>query len=421
MAGVPRGVQVVKWRNADGSKSVRYRVRVQRKDFAADKLFETLDEAIEFRTNSKTKAGRESIVRDKTREEEITRLIVSPPLAHYTQIYKDRYIGDPDKEEDYTKRRTKNAALCLWKSIESCEVSYIAAELKGITGVLRTSLISPKKKLGDLRIAEITPAVCDSFIIERLKQVKPASVYRELTTIRAFFNRLHRIDPVAAKSIETNPFAGYDQKLLDYAQEPRDVRLQDWGEDAEKRLFDALGSSSNPEMLQIAALTLETGMRRSEVLGLTWEAVERGYIELRRTKTKPRKVVLTEAARKIIETIERKDEKLFHYTPGGFSKNWDRLREKAGLAGFRFHDMRRESISRMIESMANQSSVAVAALAGFRNPHYVEANFIEHAAVRRMLKEGIKDQRDLMRNVGHKSARMTLAYTALRKKPEEAG
>lgn len=417
MAGVPRGVQVVKWKNTDGSKSVRYRVRIVRKDFAADKLFDNLDEAVEFRNNSKTKAGRDSIVRDKARVEAITRLIVSPPLSHYTQIYRDRYIGDPDKEVDYTRRRTKYSALSLWRSIETCEVRYTPAELNAITGMLRTSMILPRKNLGDLRLSEITSAVCDSFIIERLKHVKPSSVYRELTSIRAFFNRLHRIDPVAAKSIETNPFAGHDQKLLDYAQEPRDVRLQDWGEDAEKRLFDALASSSNPEMLQIAALTLETGMRRSEVLGLTWEAVERGYIELRRTKTKPRKVVLTEAAKKIIETVERKDEKLFHYTPAGFSKNWDRLRKKAGLAGFRFHDMRRESISRMIESMANQSSVAVAALAGFRNPHYVEANFIEQAAVRRMLKEGVKDQRDLMRNVGHKSARMTLAYTALRKKP----
>lgn len=416
MAVIPRGVQVVKWKNADGSKSVRYRVRIVRKDFAADKLFDNLDEAVEFRNNSKTKAGRESIVRDKTQEEMIARLLVSPPLSHYTKIYKDRYIGDPDKEADYTKRRTKYSARSLWKSIEACEVDYMPAHLKTMTGVYRSSTIQPRKKLGDLLLDEVTSSVCDSFILERLKHVQPASVYRELTAIRAFFNRLHRIDPVAAKLVEKNPFADHDKELLDYVQEPRDVRLQDWGEDAEKRLFEALGSSANPEMLQIVALTLETGMRRSEVLGLTWEAVDRGYIELKRTKTKPRKVVLTEHAKRVIETVVRKDEKLFHYTPAGFSKNWARLRKKAGLDGFRFHDIRREAISRVIESLSAPSSVAVSALIGMKNPAYVEANYLEKVEERRMLKEGVKSQRDLMRNVGHSSPRMTLAYTAIRKK-----
>jgi len=48
MAKLPRGIQVVQWHNDDKSKSVRYRVRIQRKDFKSDKLFDTQAEAESF-------------------------------------------------------------------------------------------------------------------------------------------------------------------------------------------------------------------------------------------------------------------------------------------------------------------------------------------------------------------------------------
>ena len=58
---LPRGIQLVQWKNQDKTKSVKYRVRIIRKDFKTDKLFNDLTEAKEYLFNSKTKDGIQSI------------------------------------------------------------------------------------------------------------------------------------------------------------------------------------------------------------------------------------------------------------------------------------------------------------------------------------------------------------------------
>ena len=52
---IPRGIQAVVWKNKDKSTSVRYRVRIKRKDYKEDRLFDTLEEAKEFLQLSKSK------------------------------------------------------------------------------------------------------------------------------------------------------------------------------------------------------------------------------------------------------------------------------------------------------------------------------------------------------------------------------
>ena len=146
------------------------------------------------------------------------------------------------------------------------------------------------------------------------------------------------------------------------------------------------------------------------------EQLKDGYVELKRAKSGARKVLLTADALATLNGLEDREERLFTYTLDGFASNWKRVKKKAGLAGFRFHDLRREFISRLLESMANPSSVAVAQMAGMADPKYIEKAFVEPGAVRAMIKHGIRSQSDLMRTVGHSSPKTTLIYTALRKK-----
>ncbi|WP_095949028.1 hypothetical protein [Variovorax boronicumulans] len=62
MAALPRGIQLVKWTNAtDGSVSMRYRVRVQRKDFKADNLYADIGEALQFLALTKSPGVLDSI------------------------------------------------------------------------------------------------------------------------------------------------------------------------------------------------------------------------------------------------------------------------------------------------------------------------------------------------------------------------
>src|SRR5439155_3971859 len=61
--------------------------------------------------------------------------------------------------------------------------------------------------------------------------------------------------------------------------------------DEEARLLDACRASRNPWLAGIVTVALETGLRRGELLGLTWDRVDlsRGVIRLELTKNGDRK------------------------------------------------------------------------------------------------------------------------------------
>ena len=61
----------------------------------------------------------------------------------------------------------------------------------------------------------------------------------------------------------------------------------------EARLLAACRESRTPELIAIAIVALETGMRASEIYGLTWDRVDfsRGVIQLERTKRGTRREI----------------------------------------------------------------------------------------------------------------------------------
>jgi integrase len=63
--------------------------------------------------------------------------------------------------------------------------------------------------------------------------------------------------------------------------------------DEEHRLLEACAKSANTSLLPIITVALETGMRKSEVLGLTWDRVDltRGVIRLEVTKSGKRREI----------------------------------------------------------------------------------------------------------------------------------
>src|SRR5205823_7083058 len=63
--------------------------------------------------------------------------------------------------------------------------------------------------------------------------------------------------------------------------------------DEETRLLAACAKSRNPELTKIVTIALETGLRKGEMLGLTWDRVDlsRGVIRLEQTKSGKRREV----------------------------------------------------------------------------------------------------------------------------------
>jgi integrase len=68
--------------------------------------------------------------------------------------------------------------------------------------------------------------------------------------------------------------------------------------DEEVRLLDACRKSQNKALAGIVTVALETGMRKGEILGLTWDRIDlsRGVIRLEKTKSGKRREVPTRKA-----------------------------------------------------------------------------------------------------------------------------
>lgn len=177
MATLPRGIRVIQWKNKDGSKSLRYRIRQERKNKdgileITDKSFDTLSEAEEFLKLSKTVRGRE-LIYSKTEEElrrkdEISAFLAEPPLSVYVDRYVKKFIDTKD-QSNYTKRRNVYTLKNFYKTICKTKIEY-RHKLKhgGFTGVLGMIVDNPKKELGQFKISEIGIPEINDYIRTRL-------------------------------------------------------------------------------------------------------------------------------------------------------------------------------------------------------------------------------------------------------------
>lgn len=109
-----------------------------------------------------------------------------------------------------------------------------------------------------------------------------------------------------------------------------------------------LVAQADPLMQRVITLGIETGMRRSEMLGLHWEDIYADRIRLRETKNgQPRVVPLSSRARAALEP--RGVGKVFPCHPDTVSHRFQELCQQVGLEGLRFHDLRHEAVSRFFE------------------------------------------------------------------------
>ena len=122
------------------------------------------------------------------------------------------------------------------------------------------------------------------------------------------------------------------------------------------REVEADGSMWPPAIAAIRLLML-TGCRKSEILTLRWDDVDRtaGEFRLRDGKRGPRMVPLTTPALKVLDGIERVEGNpwvIRSQKPGiclpGLNYYWNRIRDRAGLEGVRIHDLRHSHASRAL-------------------------------------------------------------------------
>ena len=146
------------------------------------------------------------------------------------------------------------------------------------------------------------------------------------------------------------------KRVRHYREEPRERFLspQEYRSvGAALKEAEAQGSMWPPAIAAIRLLML-TGCRKSEILTLRWDDVDRtaGDFRLRDGKRGPRMVPLTAPVLKVLDGIERvegnpwviRGKKPDAHLPG-LNNYWNRIQARAGLDGVRIHDLRHSHAS----------------------------------------------------------------------------
>ena len=126
--------------------------------------------------------------------------------------------------------------------------------------------------------------------------------------------------------------------------------------DEEDRLLTVC-EKTNPELADIVRFAMETAMRQSEIMGLTWDRIDfRNHTAfLYDTKNgESRLVPLSVIAEECLKRQrERRDGatkgKVWCYTTEGMRASYFKAIKKAEIEGMTFHDLRHEATSRLCE------------------------------------------------------------------------
>ena len=134
------------------------------------------------------------------------------------------------------------------------------------------------------------------------------------------------------------------------------------------RLLVACRLSRNPYLAAIVTIAVNTGMRKAEILGLTWERIDlsTSRITLYRTKSgKPRGVPMNSAVYGTLVALQpdaaQRAGLVFRRSA---DRAWGQIRrafttalERAEITGFRFHDLRHTAASHMVMRGASLKDV----------------------------------------------------------------
>ena len=220
-----------------------------------------------------------------------------------------------------------------------------------------------RHRVASVRLSNLTPNHFAEYRDERLKEVKPGTINRQLGLIQHIFEvaRVEWNVPLAA-----NPIKAIRKPKADRS---RDRRLQtgEW-----ERLLEASQSCRNALILPLVRFARETGMRRGELLNACWKDVNWPDSTLRIPITKngePRTIPLSTEATGILNGLgsDRPDEaRIFPLTEQSVSLAWKRLVRRAKIENLHFHDLRHEAISRFFEKGLTVPEVAL--ISGHKDP-----------------------------------------------------
>ena len=221
------------------------------------------------------------------------------------------------------------------------------------------------KALGKLPLAQLRPVHVSAYRQQRLKEVAPATVAKEMGLL------CHALKVAADEwgyPIRVEPFRAVRKPS------PATGRTRRLEAGERERLEKALLTCRNPLVRSVFTFALATGMRRGEILALTWDNIdwENRVAFLPLTKNgDSRRVPLSSRGIKTLTHLQNARQ----WTPEGLtgasyslvfpiSANavrlaWERAKKRAGIDNLHFHDLRHEAISSFFEMGLSVPEVAL--------------------------------------------------------------
>jgi integrase len=233
-----------------------------------------------------------------------------------------------------------------------------------------------KDFFGHVRISKINSGHIESYRLMRLAQksradrtVSNVTVNRDVEVLRSMLGKAVRWG-----FIGRNPAS----EVEDYDEDNRRERFL--SSDEIRSLLRATKQSESPILRPAVYLALQTGMRKSELLGLRWSDVnfEARQILARYTNNgEPRQVPMSRRSTWLLKKMAAKNplaEWVFESHRRDLTKApasqiktaWRRALRLARIEGFRFHDLRHTFASHF--AMRHGDLYALAKILGHRNP-----------------------------------------------------
>lgn len=223
-----------------------------------------------------------------------------------------------------------------------------------------------RDRIGSYLLSDVTPSILAKCRDELAREEVPGGQLRSRATVNRYLAAISHSFNTAMNEWEWLP--NNPVEPLGKLKEPTG-RIRFLEPEELKKLMVACAESKSKYLNPIVVLALATGMRRGEILSLTWNQVDldRGSVTLQRTKNDQfRAIPLTGHARDLIGQLHnedaRRDDLLFpgksKKAPVDIKGPWITALKRAEIEDFRFHDLRHTAASYLAMNGATTSEIA---------------------------------------------------------------
>jgi len=200
------------------------------------------------------------------------------------------------------------------------------------------------ERFGSKPMANVSVADIQAFYNELRARASVSTANRHLTLLKSVFNRAIAWELFKGE----NPAA----KITKAKEPPNRLRYLSQSE------LERLLGLSDAKIYPILACALLTGMRRGEIMNLTWANVDlnQGLLYITQSKSgKPREIPIAAKLHDILVNMEPMEpgDKVFNVPDITLRRHFEQLLKAAEISGFRFHDLRHTFASHFVMKTGN--------------------------------------------------------------------